>query len=80
MGAYKGWYFTVTKKGWTNDEIGLEWLTKRFLPTTKPTDPEQRRLLILDGHHSHTTVEFMWQYFANKVQVLYLPAYYSYVL
>ena len=40
MGAYKGWYFTVTKKGWINDEIGLEWLTKRFLPITKPTDPE----------------------------------------
>ena len=80
MGAYKGWYFTAIKKGWTNDDIGLEWLTKRFLLSTRPTDPGQRRLLVLDGYHSHTTVEFIWQCFANKVQVLYLLAHYSHVL
>lgn len=80
LGSYKDWHFATSEKGWTNDEIGLEWLVKKFLPLTTPSDPEQRRLLILDGHHSHTTHEFMWQCYRNKVQVLYLPAHCSHVL
>jgi len=80
LGLYKGWHFAPSKKGWISDEIGLEWLVKKFLPNTTPTDPNQRRLLILDGHHSHTTHEFIWQCYISKVQVLYLPAHCSHIL
>jgi len=53
---------------------------KVFLPLTKPEDLEERRLLILDGHESHVTVDFMWECFKNKVQLIYLPAHTSHVL
>ena len=68
---YKGWYTKVTEekhayfayspKGYTTDEIGLEWL-KKFDTLTKtelagPTLGEYR-LLLLDGHRSHYNLCF----------------------
>jgi hypothetical protein len=57
---YKGWQFTSTKNAWTLDAIAIEWLQKVFLPQTHTTEP---RLLILDGHGSHKTMEFMYLYY-----------------
>ena len=45
-----------------------------------PQDPQQRRLLILDGHGSHATEDFMWECFSHHIQLLYLPAHTSHVL
>jgi 4-hydroxybenzoate polyprenyltransferase len=78
--AYGDWEFVTTEKGWTNSAVCLEWLEKVFLPLTAPEDPSERRLLILDGHDSHTTVDFMWQCFKNKVHLLYLPPHTTHVL
>ena len=74
------WLFTATDKGWINQAVALEWLEKIFIPLTQPDDPTQQRLLVLDGHNSHTTVDFMWLCHSNKIQVLYLPAHTSHVL
>ena len=43
-----------------------------FIPCTKPSNPDNWRLLIYDGHGSHTTPEFRYIYFKNNIQVLYL--------
>nr|CEG04509.1 unnamed protein product [Fusarium clavum]CEG05771.1 unnamed protein product [Fusarium clavum] len=40
------WQFTTSEKGWTNDEIGLAWLKKVFLPCSKPAKTNEKRLLI----------------------------------
>ena len=74
------WLFTATEKGWINRVVALEWLQRVFIPRTRPQDPSQRRLLILDGHDSHTTTEFMWHCFDNNIQLLFLPAHTSHVL
>jgi hypothetical protein len=37
-------------------------------------------MMILDGHGSHATVEFMWECKKNCVDILYLPAHSSHVL
>ena len=74
------WLFTATDKGWINQAVALEWLEKIFIPLTQPDDPTQQRLLVLDGHNSHTTVEFMWLCHSNNIHVLYLPAHTSHVL
>ncbi|KAL8323782.1 hypothetical protein RB597_008897 [Gaeumannomyces tritici] len=50
-----------------------------FLPATRP-DPPQPRLLILDGHGSHITKEFMYLCLRNDVYILYLPPHTSHVL
>jgi 4-hydroxybenzoate polyprenyltransferase len=47
---------------------------------TQPDDPFEARLLVLDGHGSHATVEFIWECFQNNIQLLYLPPHASHVL
>ncbi|KAL8290854.1 hypothetical protein RB597_008897 [Gaeumannomyces tritici] len=79
LGYFKGWEFTATDNGWTTDRTAVEWLQKVFLPATRP-DPPQPRLLILDGHGSHITKEFMYLCLRNDVYILYLPPHTSHVL
>ena len=60
--------------------IAIEWLREVFLPLTAPSDPSEWRLLVIDGHHTHTTVDFMWECFSNKVYIVFLPAGTSHIL
>ncbi|KAM5529011.1 transposase [Fusarium oxysporum f. sp. phaseoli] len=55
-------------------------LEKVFLPQTAPADPADARLLIVDGHGSHATEEFMAKRYLNNVYLLFLPAHCSHVL
>ncbi|KAH9226091.1 hypothetical protein K456DRAFT_1154499 [Colletotrichum gloeosporioides 23] len=75
-----GWEFTATENGWTTDATAVEWLQRVFLPQTRPSQPDQARLLILDGHGSHTTMDFMWECYTNSVHLLFLPPHTSHVL
>jgi hypothetical protein len=70
----KQWKFTATDKGWINRVVALEWLEEVFIPQTRPQAPSQRRLLILDGHDSHTTTDFMWACYRNNIQVAFLAS------
>lgn len=60
--------------------MATDWVQDVFLPNTTPSDPSQRRLLVLDGHGSYTTTEFMWNCVINNVQLVYLPPHTSHVL
>ncbi|KAL6362279.1 hypothetical protein LRP88_03552 [Fusarium phalaenopsidis] len=59
----KDWDFTCSEKGWTNNHIATLWLKKIFIPQTKPAKEGDKRLLIIDGHGSHITGEFMLEGF-----------------
>ncbi len=52
-------YFAVSKKGWTNEELGLSWLSKLFEPITRKKAGNARRLLLVDGHSSHVNLRFI---------------------
>ena len=52
------WLLLVTEKGWTNQDAALEWL-KHFDKHTRMRVKGRKRLLLLDGHLSHQTVEFI---------------------
>ncbi|KAK0367669.1 transposase [Colletotrichum limetticola] len=79
LNPYAGWEFTATDNGWTTDNTALEWLKTMFLPQRlSPLD--EPRLLVLDGHGSHTTTEFMWECYRNNVYLLFLPPHTSHVL
>ena len=52
-------YFAVSKKGWTNEDLGLSWLSKVFEPTTRSKAGHSKRLLIVDGHSSHVNMKFI---------------------
>ncbi|KIL55149.1 hypothetical protein M378DRAFT_18199 [Amanita muscaria Koide BX008] len=50
---------SVSPKGWTDQELGLKWLERDFEPNTRPETPREYRLLVLDGHNSHCTYQFI---------------------
>jgi hypothetical protein len=79
MKGLDGWSFEASEKGWTDDSIALKWLKQVFIPQTKPETPSSR-LLIVDGHGSHVTDDFMWECFKNDIYLIFLPPHTSHVL
>ncbi|KAI1683104.1 Pogo transposable element [Pyrenophora tritici-repentis] len=54
--------------GWTNNDIGLAWLKQVFIRETRRSGVNGYRLLILDGHGSHVTMDFI--NFCNDNKIL----------
>jgi hypothetical protein len=71
---YADRYFEASPRGWTNDDIAVRWLKGVFISLTKPENPEEWRLLILDGHKSYTTPLFMAECLSHKISVVFFPA------
>lgn len=66
------WYDKFLENGWTSNSIAVEWLEKVFLPQTQ-SDESNTRLLIIDGHGSHTADDFMTICYLNNVYLFFLP-------
>jgi cell fate (sporulation/competence/biofilm development) regulator YlbF (YheA/YmcA/DUF963 family) len=60
------------ENGWTSDDTAIEWLSKVFIPSTAPQDPQEPRLLVLDSHRSHETTEFIYKYFEHNLHLLHV--------
>jgi flagellar biosynthesis GTPase FlhF len=54
-------FFSSLLTGWTNEELGLSWLTGVFDKATKEKSRFGRdyRLLFVDGHNSHVNMKFL---------------------
>jgi hypothetical protein len=52
-------FFSNSASGWTNNDVGLAWLEQVFERFTKQKARRGYRLLILDGHSSHLTSDFI---------------------
>lgn len=66
---------SVSPKGWTDQELGSAWLQRDFEPETAARNKTNGyRLLILDGHNSHTTYRFMTFAEKHKILILCLPS------
>jgi hypothetical protein len=75
------WLYTSSNNAYSSNDIGLQWLQDVFIPQTSKDLPDsQYRLLLLDGHRSHTTLEFMWECYTNKIIPFYLVAHASHIL
>jgi hypothetical protein len=70
-------YFASSPTGWTNDDLGYEWLTKVFNRETKAKARNNRdyRLLIVDGHGSHMNLKWLTWCKDNRVLVCVDPPY-----
>ena len=54
------WAYTSSNSAFTTNDIGLRWLRDIFLPqSTKELAEGEWRLLILDGHKSHISDDFI---------------------
>ena len=78
--APPNWRFSTSNKGWTTDSHGFEWIQTVFEPLTRPADPSERRLLIMDGHSSHMTAKFIALCMDSNIDMLILPPHTSHEL
>ncbi|KAG9185080.1 hypothetical protein G6011_03027 [Alternaria panax] len=75
----KAKYGIFSDNGWTNNELGVEWL-KHFIGHTEGKVVGARRLLILDGHESHQSLEFQELCKENNIYTLCMPPHSSHLL
>jgi hypothetical protein len=73
------WAIAVSDNGWTTNALGVEWL-KHFIKHTENRTVGARRLLILDGHESHHSLEFQELCKENNIFTLCMPAHSSHLL
>ncbi|KAH8640697.1 hypothetical protein IG631_03638 [Alternaria alternata] len=75
----RDWAIAVSDNGWTNNELGVEWL-KHFNAYTKTRVVGARRLLVFDGHKSHHSLEFQEFCKENNIYTLCMPPHSSHLL
>jgi hypothetical protein len=66
-------FVASSDSGWTNDDLGLAWLRDVFDRSTKEKCRRSWRLLILDGHGSHVTTEFINYCDENRILLAIFP-------
>lgn len=69
----------VTDSGYSNDEVAFAWI-KFFNENTKKIGSSAWRLLIIDGHTTHTTYEFIQYANDNNIEVFGLPPHLTHLL
>jgi hypothetical protein len=72
------WTIKLTENGWTNNETGLEWL-QHFEKHTAGRTKGTHRLLVIDGHASHQSVEFQDFCTAHNIITVCLPPHSSHL-
>jgi hypothetical protein len=78
-GLPQDWVITLSENGWTTNKIGYEWI-QHFDKHTKSCTTGTYRLLILDGHESHISVEFQKHCQENHIITLCMPPHSSHIL
>jgi hypothetical protein len=73
------WVIALSENGWTNNQLGLDWL-KHFNEHTTNRSTGPYRLLILDGHESHQSTEFTAYCKEKNIIPLYMPPHSSHLL
>jgi hypothetical protein len=75
----RDWVIVISDNGWTTNELGVAWL-RHFNAHTEKRVVGARRLLILDGHESHNSLEFQELCKENNIYTLCMPAHSSHLL
>jgi pyruvate/2-oxoglutarate dehydrogenase complex dihydrolipoamide acyltransferase (E2) component len=70
----------TSPKGWTDNHLGLLWLREHFEVETAKRQLGEYRLLLLDGHESHCTLEFIEFCSEKKIILLVLPPHTTHLL
>ena len=70
----------MSDRGWTDDELCVEWLKHCFEPETAETQKGKYRMLLFDGHGSHITQEVRLFCEEKKIILLYLSNHLTHIL
>lgn len=75
----KDWLFSANTEGWTSNQHSKKWLLENFEPHTQEMAQGHPRLLIFDGHGSHTTSDIIRHCIENQIQLALLPPHTSHL-
>jgi hypothetical protein len=78
-GIPRDWRIATTKNGWTDDETTLDWL-KHFDQHTQSRRKGGYRMLVMDGHGSHSTLNFERFCKDKNIVPIYMPPHSSHLL
>jgi hypothetical protein len=73
-------FLSNSPTGWTNNNLGLAWLEQVFNRSTRQKARRRWRLLIVDGHGSHVTMDFIKFCDANKILLAIFPPHATHTL
>jgi hypothetical protein len=73
-------FVTSSTSGWSNNRIGLGWLKQVFDRCTKEKAQRSHRLLIVDGHGSHLTMDFIDYCDRNRILLAIFPPHSTHTL
>jgi hypothetical protein len=73
-------FFGVSGSGWSNHSLGLAWLQQVFERFTAPKARRKYRLLLVDGHGSHLTEEFLEYCHGHKILLGIYPPHSTHTL
>ncbi len=75
----RDWRIATSPNGWTTNEIGFDWI-QHFDRHTKSRKSGVHRVLVLDGHESHHSVDFELYCKDNNIITLCMPPHSSHLL
>ncbi|KAI1670085.1 Pogo transposable element [Pyrenophora tritici-repentis] len=73
-------FLSSSPTGWTNNDIGLAWIKEVFDRETRRQARSGYRLLLLDGHGSHITMDFINFCNDNKILLAVFPPHATHTL
>jgi hypothetical protein len=73
-------FTTSSPSGWSNNDIGLHWLKEVFERETRRHASTGYRVLLLDGHGSHVTMDFINYCHNHKILLLVYPPHATHTL
>jgi hypothetical protein len=73
-------FIANSPSGWTNNDIGLAWLEQVFERSTAEKARRRWRLLIVDGHGSHLTPDFIDFCYTKKILLAVFPPHSTHTL
>jgi hypothetical protein len=73
-------FIKSSSSGWTNNDIGLAWPEQVFDRCTREKTRGSYRLLILDGHGSHISMDFIDYCNRNRILLAILPPHSTHTL
>ncbi|CBQ71472.1 conserved hypothetical protein [Sporisorium reilianum SRZ2] len=74
------WHFSKGPSGWTDNELAVLWVENVFDANAKLSMPSASRLLIMDGHQSHTSSVFIDALWKRNILPLCLPPHTTHVM
>lgn len=74
--------FAISESGFSNTALCVEWFKHVFQPQSeaRKQDPDEYRLIILDGHASHIATETIQYCVAHNIILLCLPSHTTHIL